>query len=113
MPKSDKPTEKGGHLTPFGRLFLVSVIGSGTAALGASVYQTVSHPLPHQWYLLVALTLISGSAMVTLPTIGASISVSETFVFASVLLFGPSAGTIMVALDGLVISFWMAKRRPE
>jgi diguanylate cyclase (GGDEF)-like protein/putative nucleotidyltransferase with HDIG domain len=63
--------------------------------------------------MLAALTLVSGSATVTLPTVGASISVSETFVFASVLLFGPSAGTITVALDGLVISFWMAKRRPE
>jgi putative nucleotidyltransferase with HDIG domain len=30
-----------------------------------------------------------------------------------VLLFGAAAGTVTVALDGLVISFWMAKRRPE
>ncbi len=63
--------------------------------------------------MLAALTLVSGSATVTLPSVPASISVSETFVFATVLLFGSAAGTVMVALDGLVISFWMAKRRPE
>jgi diguanylate cyclase (GGDEF)-like protein/putative nucleotidyltransferase with HDIG domain len=34
-------------------------------------------------------------------------------VFTAVLLFGPAAGTVIVALDGLVISFWIAKRYPE
>src|SRR5947209_5928043 len=37
----------------------------------------------------------------------------ETFVFTAVLLYGPSAGTLIVALDGLVISFWIAKRHRE
>jgi len=96
-----------------GRLYLAAVIVSGIGAVAVSLYDSFQNPLPLQWYMLAALTLVSGSATVTLPTVGASISVSETFVFASVLLFGPSAGTITVALDGLVISFWMAKRRPE
>src|SRR6185295_7387822 len=93
--------------------YLAAVIASGLSAVAVSLYASLLDPLPYQWYLLAALTLVSGSATVTLPTVGASISVSETFVFASVLLFGPAAGTITVALDGLVISFWMAKRRPE
>ena len=38
---------------------------------------------------------------------------SETFVFTAVLLFGTAAGTLIVALDSLVISFWLARRRPE
>jgi len=51
---------------------------------------------------------------VRLPSLPAKISVSDTFVFTSVLLFGPAAGTITVVLDALVISFWMVKprRRP-
>jgi diguanylate cyclase (GGDEF)-like protein/putative nucleotidyltransferase with HDIG domain len=109
MPDSKAAT----RFTDRGRLYLAVVISSGIAAVAASLYDSVLNPLPVQWYMLAALTLVSGSATVTLPTVGASISVSETFVFASVLLFGPSAGTITVALDGLVISFWMAKRRPE
>jgi putative nucleotidyltransferase with HDIG domain len=40
----------------------------------------------------------------------ATVSVSETFVFTSVLLFGTSAGTLTVALDALVISFWSFRR---
>ena len=56
---------------------------------------------------------ISGSACVELPHSNVTISISEAFVFAAVLLYGPAAGTLTVALDGLVISFWIAKRRPE
>src|SRR5438132_73445 len=96
-----------------GRVFLTSIIAAGLMAILASVYQLHAQPIDHQWYLLAALTLVSGSATVRLPSIPATISISETFVFASVLLFGPAAGTVTVALDGLVISFWMAKRRPE
>src|ERR1700741_5985 len=96
-----------------GRLFLAFVIASGLIVTAVSVYQLHVQPIEQQWYLLAALTLFSGSATVRLPSIPATISISETFVFASVLLFGPAAGTVTVALDGLVISFWMAKRRPE
>jgi diguanylate cyclase (GGDEF)-like protein/putative nucleotidyltransferase with HDIG domain len=101
------------RLVTVGRVYLAAVIVSGIMAVGACLVDVQIHPLPPQWYLLAVLTLVSGSATVNLPTVGASISVSETFVFASVLLFGPAAGTLTVALDGLVISFWMAKRRPE
>src|SRR5262245_23039376 len=110
MPKNSKAAT---HMSAAGAVYLAAVIASGMAAVAASLYWLYENPLRHQWYMLAALTLVSGSATVTLHSVGATISVSETFVFASVLLFGPSAGTILVALDGLVISLWMAKRRPE
>ncbi len=62
------------------------------------------------WLILAILTLVSGSATVRLPSLPATISVSETFVFTSVLLFGPAAGTLTVALDAFVISLWSYKR---
>src|SRR4029078_2988070 len=62
------------------------------------------------WFLLAILTLVSGSATVKLPSVPATISISETFVFTSVLLFGPAAGTLTVALDALVISLWLARK---
>ena len=55
--------------------------------------------------------LVSGSATIKLPSLPATISVSETFVFTSVLLFGPAAGTMTVALDALVISLWAYQRK--
>src|SRR5438445_11068448 len=99
-------------MTVGGRTYVATVIVAGVAAVVFSLRELQLHALSYQWYMLAALTLVSGSATVNL-SIGISISVSETFVFFAVLLFGPAAGAMMVALDGLVISFWMARRRPE
>jgi putative nucleotidyltransferase with HDIG domain len=89
------------------------VILTGFLVIGESLLQLYHAPIGSQWFLLALLTLISGSAGVELPHSNVTISISEAFVFAAVLLYGPAAGTLIVALDGLVISFWIAKRRPE
>lgn len=99
--------------TRFGKLYLWSVIAAGFTVIGLSIHGLYAEPIGNQWFILAALTLISGSATVTLPSSFASISSSETFVFTAVLLYGPAAGTIIVALDGLIISLWIAKRRNE
>ncbi len=99
--------------TRFGKAYLWSVIVAGFTVIGLSIHGLYVEPIGNQWFILAALTLISGSATVTLPSSYASISLSETFVFTAVLLYGPAAGTIIVALDGLVISFWISKRRNE
>ena len=100
-------------LTRFGRIYVWSVIAAGFAVVGGSIYQLHVEPIGNQWFILAALTLISGSATVRLPSTYASISISETFVFTAVLLYGPAAGTVIVALDGLVGSFWISKRHRE
>src|ERR1700704_1960503 len=100
-------------LTSSGRLYVWSVIAAGFAVVGGSIYHLYGEPIGNQWFTLAALTLISGAATVRLPSTYASISISETFVFTAVLLYGPAAGTVIVALDGLVISFWISKRYDE
>jgi len=66
-----------------------------------------------QWFFLAALTLVSGSVTVQLPSSHASISISEVFVFLAMLLYGPSAGALVATVDGLVLSFWLARRHRE
>jgi len=101
------------QLSSYGRAYVAVVIVLGFSVVSLSVWQLSVHPIGYQWYFLAALTLLSGSATVKLPSVPASISVSETFVFTAFLLYGPAAGTLIVALDGLVISYWIAKRRRE
>src|SRR5947207_1151951 len=93
--------------------YLWSVILAGGAVLSASVFQVVDQPIGIQWFILAALTLGSGLAPVTLPSSDASILISETFVITAVLLFGPAAGTVLAALDALVISLRISKRHGE
>ena len=96
-----------------GKTYVTGVIVFGLGVVSFCVYDLFRQPVPVQWFLLAALTLISGSVTVHLPSSHASISISEVFVFLATLLYGPSAGTLVAAVDGLVISFWLAKRHRE
>jgi putative nucleotidyltransferase with HDIG domain len=96
-----------------GRVFVAAVSVAGAAAIAHSIADIWSESLGPRWLILAVLTLLSGSATVKLPSVPATISISETFVFTSVLLYGPSAGTTIVALDGLIISSWFSRRRKE
>ena len=100
-------------LTRSGRIYVSLVILTGFLVIGESFSQLYQFPIGNRWLLLAFLTLVSGSASVEVPGSNVSISISEAFVFTAVLLYGPSAGTLTVALDGLVISFWIARRHPE
>ena len=98
------------HLSFWGRVYVIVVAVLGAATIIHSAFQLYVDPLGWNWVVLAILTLLSGSATVKLPSVPATISVSETFVFTSALLFGPAAGTMTVALDALVISLWLARK---
>lgn len=94
----------------WGRGYIGAVACLGLGTLGHSLYSVYSQPIDFNWFVLAALTLLTGSATVRLPAVPATISISETFVFTSTLLYGPAAGTLTVALDALVISFTLARK---
>lgn len=97
-------------LSPAMKTYVGVIVVVGVAIVLQSVFEIAADPKGWDWTILAVLTLVSGSATVRLPSLPATISVSETFVFTSVLLFGPAAGTITVALDAFVISFWAHKK---
>ena len=88
------------------RLYVLSVASLGALVVGLSVSDVIHQPNQWhvQWLTLVGLTVSSGLLPVTLPSINISISISETFVVAGTLLFGPAGGTVLVLLDALFIS---------
>lgn len=94
-------------LRPTVRIYVSAVVAVGALVLGLSVHQLFIHPIGSEWLLLAGLTILTGSFSVKVPSINAYISVSEAFVFASVLLFGAEAGTVTVLLECLVILLWM------
>ena len=93
-----------------GRLYVGFVITCGTVVVTHSLVELLSAPVNIRWFVLAALTLLSGSFTIRIPTIPALLSVSETFVFAAALLYGPAAATVIVVLDTLVISLWLGNR---
>jgi putative nucleotidyltransferase with HDIG domain len=101
------------HPAITGKTYVTSVIVLGLGVVSFCVYNLFRQPVPVQWFFLAALTLVSGSVTVQLPSSHASISISEVFVFLAMLLYGPSAGALVATVDGLVLSFWLARRHRE
>lgn len=92
------------QLSGRGRAYVVGVSAIGLAIAVHSLAQLFLQAVDYQWLILAALTLLTGTFTVRIPGIPARLSVSDTFVFSSVLLFGPAAGTITALLDALIIS---------
>ena len=89
------------------QLYIGAVCVAGATAVALSLGDVVAQPPDwrYQWLALVFLTVLSGLLPVQLPTVQVSISISETFVIAGTLLFGPAGGTVLVLLDAFFISF--------
>ena len=94
------------QLRPAARAYVSTVVVVGFAAVLQSLYSLYRTPVGLEWLVLAALTLLTGSFTIKVPSINARLTVSETFVFASVLLFGVAAGTLTVVLETLVVALW-------
>jgi putative nucleotidyltransferase with HDIG domain len=92
-------------------VYLSSVVAIGVLVVAASVLEIRTNPPAIDWLVLVALTILAGCFTVKLPSLPTNLSVSETFIFTAVLLFGPAAGTLTVLVDALVVSFWAKNTR--
>ena len=92
------------------RLYVSAITIAGAATVVYSLIQVGEGKIPPYWLILAALTVFSASVPIRLHAIPVTLSVSETFVFTSALLFGPAAATLTVAIDAAVISFWSFRR---
>ena len=100
-----------GKLSEPARAYVLAVILFGAAVCVYSVADLFSNPVGPEWLILVALTVASGWARLHIPGMPISFSISDTFNIAAALLFGPSAGAITAALDGLVLTFRFSNNR--
>jgi len=92
------------------RAYIAAITIAGASCVVLSLGDLISGSIPREWLVLALLTAVSASAPIRLHSIPVALSVSETFVFTSSILFGPAAGTLTVALDAAVISFWSFRR---
>ena len=102
-----EPARKPGR----GTMYVVGIACAGGAVLAYSIRDLIVHPVGAEWLILVLLTLASGWATLRIPEMPISFSISDTFIFSTGLLFGPSAGAVTAALDALVLSYRMVFSR--
>jgi putative nucleotidyltransferase with HDIG domain len=91
--------------------FVLAVTAGGTFALARAWVGLLSVHLDGWLIVLAFLTVACGRFPIKVPGRPATVSVSEVFIFASILLFGPAPATLTVALDGLWASFSQKDRR--
>jgi putative nucleotidyltransferase with HDIG domain len=99
------PSQARPPLAPRVQAYVLAVVVLGSAVIAASLSDLAGRPSSFhlRWLPLVILTFGSGWLAIKLPGTKASISISETFTFAGTLLFGPSVGVALVALDATVM----------
>ena len=104
--RSDTQTARAGHV---GLVYTTAVILAGAAVLTHSAWSLSTHPVSRTWVALLVLTVASGLATLRVPGMPISFSISDIFSIGSALVFGPSAGAVTAAVDGLVLSSRMAE----
>lgn len=92
-----------------GRLYVSGVVVLGSVVIVDSATSVWRNPAGWDWLVLAALTLLTGSFSIKVPSVKARISVSEAFVIAAVLSFGLHVATVIVTLDSLILSSWLRK----
>jgi len=90
-----------------GRAYLKVIPIVGIGVLGWALLDLYLQPPSPAWLALAALTVLTGSFTVKIPGLVARLSVSEPFVFAATLWFGPSVGAVTASLDALIMSLWL------
>src|SRR5215204_919320 len=95
------PAAKAVSGTP---LFLLGVLCAGCVVLAASLAELATTAASAQFWILVALTLACGTAVLKIPATSVNFSISDVFTLTSAVIFGPAAATALVALDSLVMS---------
>jgi putative nucleotidyltransferase with HDIG domain len=91
-------------MTPRTRAFVGAVALIGAAVAVRCGFVLVYTDVPREWLLFACLTIAAGFFTLRLPSIESTLTVSELFAFACVLQFGPEAGAVTLAVDGIVLS---------
>jgi diguanylate cyclase (GGDEF)-like protein/PAS domain S-box-containing protein len=92
------------------KLFMLSVTALGAAALAWTVYRSNLVELGVSYLIFSLVTLLFASRIqVQIPLVKSHISVSDTFVFLAILLYGGEAGIMLAAADAFFASRKVAK----
>ena len=98
------------NLSSAGRTYVLSVGSIGMLPVAWAVWSLVAHPPHLAWCLLAGLAFLNGPLSIRIPSMRATISVSEGVFFTAALVFGPAAAIVVAAIDGLAVSLWSRKR---
>jgi len=94
----------------FGQVYMWSLVATGSAIILVSVYEFPFQRLDLRFALLCLMVMASSVIAIKIPRVTGRITVADTFVFLSMLLYGGPAAILMSALEGLCATLIISKR---
>ncbi|MFN2514924.1 MAG: ATP-binding protein [Pyrinomonadaceae bacterium] len=94
----------------FGRLYTWSIVVFGSLITLLSIYQLPFEQLDPRFLVLALLVTASSLVAVPIPRVSGRITVADTFIFLTMLLFGGAAAVVMSALEGVCSTLLISKK---
>ena len=94
----------------FGHLYVWLLVASGAAIVLTSVFQLARIDLDARFILLCFLVMASSLVAIRIPSVSGRITVADTFIFLTLLLYGGPAAILVSGLEGIAATLIISKR---
>jgi signal transduction histidine kinase len=94
----------------FANLYMWSIVGFGSVITLISINQLRFVQLDPRFVVLALLVVISSLVAVRIPYVSGRITLADTFIFLTMLLFGGPAAVLMSALEGVSTTLLISKK---
>src|ERR1051325_3788415 len=95
----------------FFKPFLVVVVAAGSAALIFSLTRVSLHQLDWRFlFMLVAMAAVASRLSIPIPHVKGEVTVGDTLIFLTMMLYGGEAAVLMAAVDGMSSSLYVSKK---
>src|SRR5258705_7143693 len=94
----------------FAKLYMWSIVGFGSVITLISVNQLRFVQLDLRFLVLALSVVISSLVAVRIPRVSGRITIADTFIFLTMLLFGGPAAVVMSALEGVSTTLLISKK---
>ncbi|MGQ0763551.1 MAG: hybrid sensor histidine kinase/response regulator [Acidobacteriota bacterium] len=95
----------------FFKPFLVFIVAAGAGAILFSLYRLSLQELDWRFlFLIVAMATIAARLSVPIPRVKGEVTVGDTLIFLTMMIYGGEAAVLMAAVDGLSSSLYVSKK---
>ncbi|HKS08938.1 MAG TPA: ATP-binding protein [Pyrinomonadaceae bacterium] len=98
------------HRDNFGHVYMWSLVTAGAVIVLASLYALPFHELNAGFIFLCLSVMASSLVAIKIPKVSGRITVADTFVFLTMLLYGGAAAIVVSALEGVAATLIISKR---
>jgi signal transduction histidine kinase/CheY-like chemotaxis protein len=94
----------------FTRPFMWLIVATGAAAILFSAYRLPLAQLDLKFLLLALMVVVCSRVAVPIPHVSGRITVSDTLIFLSMLLYDGETAILLAAIEGVCSSLWISKK---